>query len=137
MTAKTPLIREGLGSTEPLVFPRRFQLWAYSVSHSQLLLRSNRSQEEPTRIDVGFRGVVALKLAWILGDLTLSIADAATQARIEAENPGLDFFEKKLFVCQAGDFAGWVLASTVAVAEDYDSYESPSHVFEPWLLRTL
>ena len=43
-------------------FPRRFQIWLYSVSHGQLLLRSNRSGEFSTRIDVLFKNVAAIEL---------------------------------------------------------------------------
>ena len=39
---------------------RRFQLWSYRVSHSQLLLRSVRDAEHTSRIDVLFKGVDAL-----------------------------------------------------------------------------
>jgi hypothetical protein len=36
-------------------FQRKFQIWLYSVSHGQLLLRSNRSDEFRTRVDVLFK----------------------------------------------------------------------------------
>ncbi len=38
---------------------RRFQLWAYTVSHGSLLLRSTKTDDEPTRVDVLFRNVKA------------------------------------------------------------------------------
>ena len=38
-------------------FQRPFQVWLYSVSHGQLLLRSNRSDQLATRVDVLFTRV--------------------------------------------------------------------------------
>ncbi len=41
---------------------RRYKVWEYTVSHSQLLLRSPREDGYPTRIDVLFKGVSFLQL---------------------------------------------------------------------------
>jgi len=42
-------------STEIINSGRFFQLWSYTVSHSELLFRSTKSPEFTTRIDVFFR----------------------------------------------------------------------------------
>ncbi|MBM6402650.1 hypothetical protein JQN72_00115 [Phycicoccus sp. CSK15P-2] len=41
---------------------RHFQLWLYSVSHAQLLLRSTKGRNADSRVDVLFKGVAALNL---------------------------------------------------------------------------
>jgi hypothetical protein len=41
---------------------RRFQVWLYTVSHAQLLLRSVKASGQPTRIDLLFKNVHALDL---------------------------------------------------------------------------
>lgn len=41
---------------------RHFQLWLYSVSHAQLLLRSTMGPNADSRVDVLFKGVAALNL---------------------------------------------------------------------------
>lgn len=46
-----------------LEFPRSFQLWTYTVSHAQLLLRSNKTDQYRTRIDVLFKDVGRICLA--------------------------------------------------------------------------
>ena len=45
---------------EPLInFPERtFTWWVYSVTFRRLLLRSNKSDHSPTRVDVVFGGVI-------------------------------------------------------------------------------
>ena len=36
---------------------RMFQIWSFVVSHTELLLRSTKSPDHRTRIDVFFKGV--------------------------------------------------------------------------------
>jgi hypothetical protein len=43
--------------TKILDSDRKFQVWKYTVGHSQLLLRSTKSPDCSTRIDVLFKGV--------------------------------------------------------------------------------
>jgi len=50
---------------------RQFQMWRYDVSHSQLLLRSVKSESSPSRIDVLFKAVVAIDLPTTLHGLRL------------------------------------------------------------------
>jgi hypothetical protein len=40
-----------------MTFSGRFQWWAYTVSHGQLLLRRTKEPEHPTRADVLFKDV--------------------------------------------------------------------------------
>ncbi len=56
---------------------RSFQLWAYSVSHAQLLIRSPRSKEDPKNIDVAFFGVGLIEVP--SGFIGLTIEDASTK----------------------------------------------------------
>jgi hypothetical protein len=128
-------IRNGLQPGGLIHLERRFQIWAYSVSHSQLLLRSKKSTGHPTRVDIAFRGVVGMKLPWILESIRIetstleAIGDSAIQS--------LDLFDKDLFACSAGSFSGWVVASAISMAEDEEEFDVPSAVFEPWLLSAL
>jgi hypothetical protein len=41
---------------------RSFQVWRYVVSHRQLLLRSSRTPEVTTRLELLFKNVSAIKL---------------------------------------------------------------------------
>lgn len=41
---------------------RRYVIWEYAVTHAQLLLRSQRDNDNPTRIDVLFKGVSFLHM---------------------------------------------------------------------------
>jgi hypothetical protein len=60
---------------------RAFQMWAYSVSHSQLLIRSAKSKENPENIDVAFFGVTLMDVP--SGFIGLTVEDASSD---EVEN---------------------------------------------------
>lgn len=71
-------------------FDRRFELWAYHVSHQQLLLRSNKRYKGDTRIEVLFRGVSRLCLPAFMPVLSI-IEDGP-------ENFIIDYGESRGFV---------------------------------------
>lgn len=106
---------------------RQFQLWKYTVGHSQLLLRSVKSSDHPTRIDVLFKGVSQFHLPTVLN--SLFITEGA-----EIELPG--FFtlresaaqkkELKVFPVRGTDFVGYVSALAVFTHEDEAEYHDPS-----------
>ena len=66
-------------------FQRPFQIWAYSVSHSQLLIRSNRSDDCLTRIDVLFKDVAAIKLPTLFDRFKVTEASASETAEMSVE----------------------------------------------------
>src|SRR4051812_24134333 len=61
---------------------RRFRLWAFVVSHSQLLFRSPKSKDADTRIDVVFRAVTALCLPSRLKGLKIEEVDVSSVPEI-------------------------------------------------------
>jgi hypothetical protein len=63
---------------------RRYQVWTYSVSHQQLLLRSTPQDADQTQIDILFKGVTASLLRPWYEHLSLRAPGPAERARIEA-----------------------------------------------------
>ena len=114
-------------STKVLNSDRKFQVWRYTVGHSQLLLRSTKSANCSTRIDVLFKGVSEFHLpASFVG---LSITDASdSEVRILCTLRKSPSFEKdvKVFKLQGEDFLGYVAASAVFCHEDEGEYYDPS-----------
>ncbi len=55
---------------------RQFQVWAYNVSHSQLLIRSPKSQATPENLDVAFFGVTMMELPAGFGGLKVEEASS-------------------------------------------------------------
>jgi hypothetical protein len=102
----------------PVRFDRRFQLWSYSVSHSVLLLRSNRGSDHSTRIDLMFRAVVELRLRHNISDLSIGVTldDDAKIRDLGIEDCG----NRYAFLVSSRDFPnGYVVAGSLYFSEDY------------------
>ena len=61
----------------PLAFDRKFRPWRYSVSHSELKLRSVDPASVREFIEVTFYGVIGMKLKTVYQPLTINIAEPA------------------------------------------------------------
>jgi hypothetical protein len=106
---------------------RQFQIWKYIVGHRQLLVRSVKSADNPTRIDVLFKGVSQFHLPTILRGLFIAegteteIRESFLLQQSAAEKKGL-----KVFTVRGVDFVGYVTALIVATHEDEGEYYDPS-----------
>jgi len=104
---------------------RTFQLWRAVVGHNQLLLRSTKSESEPTRIEILFKPVRALELRTVLDGLRIRLAnpDEAEQIAIKSGDPGN---WATFFVLESDTWSGYVVAETMVSAEDDGEYSDPS-----------
>jgi hypothetical protein len=109
------------------VYHRVFQLWAYNVGMSQLLLRSNRSSDLGTRVDIGFQGVGWLELPTYLQGVTIE-SDAADDLK-ETEARGISVGDRHLYSLSGVGYRGLVVAHVLKMAEDDKDYLAPSSVF--------
>lgn len=96
--------------------PRRFEVWKYSCSHSQLLMRSNKENTFSTRIEILFKGVDYMSIRSLLRGITIT-----------ACMPGHDDFPADLselsasttiFRIASEGFTGFVAALVVFTKED-------------------
>ncbi|MFE6511680.1 hypothetical protein ACFVDI_21090 [Nocardioides sp. NPDC057767] len=97
---------------------RTFQVWSYHVSHSVLLLRSNRDSGSHTRMDMMFRGVTELQVRSKMKDLVVGLAgpeSAADGGRFK-------------FSLDVGDWHGYVVARGLYFSEDDLAYGEPSTI---------
>ncbi len=101
-------------------------MWSYRVGHSLLLLRSVKSEQQPTRVDVLFKPVAALNLPSKFQTLRIRNADADEAASIRSVTGETWSDEQSLFIVEGGAFVGWVLAAVVAHTEDNGEYSDPS-----------
>jgi hypothetical protein len=107
---------------------REFLLWKAVVSHGQVLVRSVKSDTEPTRIDVLFKPVRAMKLPTKFEGLRVRDAEADETERIEAEVGTLEA-DEQAFVVESDGFDGYVVAALVSTHEDEKEYDEPSALF--------
>lgn len=103
-------------------------MWKYTVGHRQLLLRSVKSADHPTRIDVLFKGVSQFHLPAVLNGLVIAeesdqneVRDLFTLHESEATKKVL-----KLFTARGTDFLGYVTARIAFQHEDEGEYYDPS-----------
>ena len=109
--------------------PRSFKMWRYNVSHRQLLLRSTKENDTPTRVDILFKDVTAIKLHTELLGLTILKISPAEVDSIPEELKGLISDRKTLFSIESARCAGYVLAGLMEQAEDTGEYDEPSYLF--------
>lgn len=118
-----------------MVSTRRFQIWEYTVSHAQLLLRSVRDELNSTRVDVLFKnvGYVALPSTFTveaIEELSDDQANALDDLAVGALRDGRRAFRLK---SERGD--GVVVAGVMVEAEDELESHEPS-VLPCWPMRS-
>jgi hypothetical protein len=106
---------------------RQFQIWKYIVGHRQLLLRSVKSAEHPTRIDVLFKGVSQFHLPTVLNGLFIANGSRGRGVKLFTLRESVAYAKKlKLFTVKGVDFEGYVTALAVFNHEDQGEYSDPS-----------
>lgn len=114
----------------PLNFrSRRFQMRRYNVSHGQLLLRSTKTLDLTTRVDILFKGVRAMKLNTDVPDLTIREPTDAEAKSIESECQGATLNGNQIYVLSSSAGQGYVISSSMQHNEDAGEYDDPSHLF--------
>ena len=115
-------------SKEIVNYKRFFQMWQYTVGHSQLLLRSVKRDDFVTRVDVLFKNVSVIQLPTTFD--ALSISELSEGEEISHILPDFRHEKgKKNFVVRGSQsqVVGYVIAGALAFHEDDLEYHDPSH----------
>ena len=108
-------------------FNRDFQIWKYTVGHSQLLLRSTKTPACPSRVDVFFKNVGALNLPSNFSGLSIVECSITEAAKVNTFDPlSIAQGQRKLFFVRGSAFEGYVIAGVVVWHEDDREYHEPS-----------
>jgi hypothetical protein len=102
---------------------RTFQVWQYSVSHSNLLLRSYEPDVYDTRVDVFFGGVELVRLKPNYDELRIFEGGADDRSSLLAGVPEL-LNVGRLYVLNDPTF--YVIARRCAWHEDRGNHHAPS-----------
>ncbi len=105
---------------------RLFQLWAYTVSHGSLLLRSTKTDDDPTRVDVLFRNVKALDLPTVLHGVSVAVAGPDATARVAAATGLAPDDDTVFFEVATRNCTGYVVAGAVSSDEDTREFHEAS-----------
>ena len=103
---------------------RLFEVWQYSVSHRQLLLRSNKSNLAPTRIEVLFKDIAFMMIVPTLKGLAITACEPGKENLPAYLN--IAGAKKGLYRIDAEGFVGYVIAGSVITGEDELEYYQPS-----------
>ncbi|AZK93814.1 MULTISPECIES: hypothetical protein [Streptomyces] len=103
---------------------RRFKLWNYAFSYSQLLLRAVPKDDSDTRIDVLFSNVRHMNTPAYFDRLEIDRGDIERDRELLGitEVPDLPF---EVFILNQG--LGFVLATHCQWHEDNEWVDAPSH----------
>ncbi len=124
-------------------FQRPFQSWAYSVSHAQLLIRSGRSDDYATRIDILFKAVIAIKLPTVCHGVRVMEAPPDEAAKMSAESGARYLGSQgaksppsgKLFLTSGVGFSGYVIAGVMFWHEDEGHHYDESYFQSSFMTR--
>lgn len=105
---------------------RFFQLWRYSVSHGELLLRSTKTADRPARIDMFFKGVTEIHLPKTANGLFVKEASEADIQNLSILRPPRFDHGDRVFRIEGPDFVGYVVALLALCHEDDGEYFDPS-----------
>jgi hypothetical protein len=109
---------------------RAFAVWAYTISHSQLLLRARTTRRDgssQSRIDIVFKPVQAMKLRVEYDGLVIRCATQAEVERIYAENTGIDS-DARCLILQTAEDQDYVVTYAVGWEEDLEDDRDPSNL---------
>ncbi|MEV4294480.1 hypothetical protein [Microbispora rosea] len=102
---------------------REFRLWHYTVSYSQLLLRSLDVEKYPTRIDVLFSNVQRMHVDSEYDELTIDEIDSLTHPKLSAHGIRLPNSGKIFLINDGPDY---IAATHCRWHEDEGGAHAPS-----------
>ncbi|HEY0530348.1 MAG TPA: hypothetical protein VGD29_01975 [Actinoplanes sp.] len=103
---------------------RSFAVWAYTVSHSQLLLRT-RAVDGQSRIDILFKPVEAMKVRTDYDGLTIRCATADEHDQILAAT-GQTEAGLRVLILETASEVDYVVTGAVGWKEDHGQDRDPS-----------
>jgi hypothetical protein len=114
---------------------RRFSVFSYGISHGPLLLRSGKTNEHPTRIDVLILDVRAMEIrSWFEGfEITKVDQDYLRNFRsnpIEMMQPGLG-----VYALSGKDWQGFILGGNLSAQQDEADFMASSALMREGLLE--
>ena len=107
---------------------REFRLWDYNVSHSKLLLRSQKSEVFPSSVDIIFWDVSAMKIPVSIGHL-INLEKLSVEDNLELYNelaPGTIYHGTDLFKITSNQGEFYVIAWTVSANFNTLNYDESS-----------
>ncbi len=114
-------------NTQTIKIPggRKFQLWIYTVSHSQLLLRSTKDNKNDTRVDILFKPVSFIQIPHTVHGLSIREIDIQSARDLALKMPHQP--SEKIFELTTPEGHFYIVAGSCTVHEDTGEYFEKSH----------
>lgn len=96
------------------MYNRRFQLWYYTVSHGQMLLRSKGNKEE-SNLDIYFADVLYVELPMTLDGIEIL---ETTQQDIDYITQKIGATDKKITVLMSENHKYYVVSTIMKIIEN-------------------
>lgn len=111
-------------------FDRKFQIWKYSASHSQLLLRSGKDDTHKTLIDILFKGVDLIHIPTIFDRFRITEITKAEFQALHISLGNSDDLENRYFRVEGDGWQGIIVALAFFWVEEDAEYHDQSRLFE-------
>jgi hypothetical protein len=103
---------------------RQFQVWSYTTSHGQLLLRSSKSINYNSRFDVLFKDVAYICIPAVFNCLKVIELDGDPEVSIMLGD--LSLHDRTIFRIAGEGYSGYIVAGAIFWNEDQGEYDEPS-----------
>ena len=107
-------------------FNRKFKVWGYTVSHGQLLLRSTKDNDYPTRVDVLFKNVIFIQIPVLFLGLVVSEMDKKDFQSLNLSTGLYPERNRKFFKVSGNNWNGVIVAGVVSFLEEDAEHSSQS-----------
>lgn len=111
-------------------FDRKFLIWKYSPSHSQLLLRSGKDDQHKTLIDILFKGVDLIHIPTHFHRFRITEISKEEFKALHLSIGSSDDLEDRYFQVEGDGWKGFVVASSFFWIEEDAEYNDASRLFD-------
>jgi hypothetical protein len=105
---------------------RSFVIFSYAASHGLLLLRSRKTKEFPTRIDILFQDVRAMELRSWFDGVTIEEVDVAFLKDFDSNPAQMIEPGNKVYAVKGHEWLGFIVGGIVSTREDDGEFFGPS-----------
>jgi hypothetical protein len=105
---------------------RRFQVFSFTISHGQLLLRSGKTNTHRTRLNILFKDVRAVELRMWFDSLSIEEVEPSLLKDLPAHPTELIESGNRCFVLKSLGWQGYIVGATVFYHEDELNFWDPT-----------
>ncbi len=105
---------------------RSFVIYSYDASWRVLLLRSRKTKETPTRLDILFQDVKAMEIRTWFEGLTIEEVDATFLEGFRSNPAQMMEHGHRVYALRGVGWHGFILGGIVSFKEDDGDYYAPS-----------